>query len=313
MSDFTLDRTQAIRARHRAASAADYFALLKPRVMLLVVFVGLAGMWIAPGALPLSEALVTVFCIALGAGASGALNMWYERDLDAMMTRTAKRPLPAGRMAPEDALFFGLIMSVLPVLVLGLAVNWVAAGLLAAASAFYVLVYTVWLKRRTPQNIVIGGAAGAFPPMIGWAAVTGDVTIVPIILFALIFFWTPPHFWALALYKCKDYGRAGVPMLPVVAGEKVTRNQIWWYSLTLPPLALAPWYFGAVGEFYAVAAGVLSVVFLAAAWAVYRERDSYAAARRLFAFSILWLFLIFTFMMLDPATGAAGPAMIGLG
>jgi protoheme IX farnesyltransferase len=214
-------------AVHEAgASAGDYVALLKPRVMSLVVFTGLVGLYLAPGALHPFLAFVAVLCIAVGAGASGAINMWYDRDIDAAMSRTRARPIPAGRVEPADALSFGVVLSLFSVMIMGLAVNWVAAALLGFANAYYVFVYTIWLKRRTPQNIVIGGAAGAFPPMIGWAAVTGGVSLESLVLFLIIFMWTPPHFWSLALYKEGEYAKAGVPMLPVVAGKAETRRQI---------------------------------------------------------------------------------------
>jgi protoheme IX farnesyltransferase len=219
-------RTGAAAEGDVASSAGDFVALLKPRVMSLVLFTGLAGMVAAPGQIHPVLAVTALICIAVGAGASGAINMWYDRDIDAGMTRTMNRPIPAGRVAPADALGFGVTLAVGSVAVMGLGVNWVASGLLALTIGFYVFVYTMWLKRRTPQNIVIGGAAGAFPPMIGWAAVTGDLALMPALLFAIIFFWTPPHFWALSLYKAGEYAKVGVPMLPVVAGEAETRRQI---------------------------------------------------------------------------------------
>src|SRR5688572_23632703 len=244
------------------ASAGDYLTLLKPRVMSLVVFTGLVGLYLAPGALHPFLAFVAVLCIAVGAGASGAINMWYDRDIDAVMARTKDRPIPAGRVAPENALTFGVVLAVGSVTLMGVAVNWIASALLALTIGFYVFVYTAWLKRRTPQNIVIGGASGAFPPMIGWAAVTGDVTLAPLVLFALIFMWTPPHFWALALYRCGDYAKAGVPMLPVVAGDRETRRQILIYTILLVPVALAPCFIGLSGPIYGAAAAALSATFL---------------------------------------------------
>src|SRR5690554_5896792 len=258
--------------------------------MSLVVFSGLAGLLVAPGSLHPFLAAVAVLCIAVAAGGAGAINMWYDRDIDAVMSRTRARPIVQGRVAPEEALAFGVVLSLFSVMVMGLALNWVAAGLLALANLFYVFVYTVWLKRRTPQNIVIGGAAGAFPPMIGWAAVTGSVSIESLLLFALIFFWTPPHFWALALYRSGDYARAGVPMLPVVAGEGATKRQILLYSLVLLPLAPAPALLGTAGMVYGATALVLGLLFLAGALAVLRApsgADTDRAAKRLFAFSIL--------------------------
>ena len=280
------------------AAVADFVALLKPRVMSLVVFTGLAGIMVAPGSIHPVMAAIAVLCIAIATGASGAINMWYERDLDAKMERTRDRPLPAGRMEPETALAFGVILAVGSVTVMGLGVNWVAATLLALAIGFYVFVYTIWLKRRTPQNIVIGGAAGAFPPMIGWAAVTGDVSVAGIALFALIFMWTPPHFWALALYKCGDYENAGVPMLPVVAGRRETKKQIVLYTVLLLPVSLVPWLVGAASVYWAVLAGVLGIAFLVFAVRVWFD-PSDRAPKRMFAFSILYLFLLFGGLMVD--------------
>jgi len=283
------------------SSAGDFLALMKPRVMSLVVFTGAVGIWLAPGNLHPVLAAVAVLCIAVGSGAAGAINMWYDRDIDAVMTRTAARPIPAGRIAPDDALGFGVLCAIGAVGLMGLAANWLAAGLLAATIAFYVLVYTMWLKRRTPQNIVIGGAAGAFPPVIGWAAVTGTIDVVPLALFALVFFWTPPHFWALALYSSGDYARAGVPMMPVVAGRRATKRQMLAYTLILLPLALAPWALGAAGIVYAAGALALGLVFVAAALRVLGEPDSAGdrAARQMFGFSILYLFMIFGLLVVD--------------
>ncbi len=280
------------------STASDYFELLKPRVMSLVVFSAIAGVVMAPGALHPYLAFMSVFMIALGAGASGALNMWYDRDIDAIMTRTQKRPLPLGKITPDDALFFGIVLTILSVGFLGLATNWVAAGLLLFASFFYVVIYTMFLKRRTPQNIVIGGAAGAFPPMIGWAAVTGEITLESLILFAIIFMWTPPHFWALALYKCKDYERVGVPMMPNVAGERSTKIQMLLYTLSLWPLTLAPYFLEMVSSYYLIGVCLLNLVFTLSSVAVLREKEGYDQAKKMFGFSILYLFLVFTFMMI---------------
>jgi heme o synthase len=280
----------------------DYFDLLKPRVMSLVVFTGLVGVLIAPVHIHPLEAVLAVLAIALGSGAAGAINMWYERDLDALMARTRHRPLPAGRVAPDDALGLGVLLSIFSVLLMALATNFVAAALLVAAILFYVFVYTVWLKRRTPQNIVIGGAAGAFPPMIGWAAATGDVSSVGIVLFGLIFLWTPPHFWALALYRSDDYRRAGVPMLPVVAGARETKRQMLLYTLILLPVALAPTLLGAVGWLYGAVALTLSLAFIGHALAVWRSADDescHPAARRMFRFSLLYLALLFAALPID--------------
>ena len=281
---------------------SDYIALMKPRVMSLVVFTGLAGMLAAPGHLHWLLASVAVLCIAVGAGASGAINMWYDRDIDAIMERTRERPLPRGRVAPEEALSFGVILAAGSVLMMGIAVNWVAAALLAVTVLFYVFVYTMWLKRRTPQNIVIGGAAGAFPPMIGWAAVTGGVSIESIALFALIFMWTPPHFWALSLYRCKDYAAAGVPMLPVVAGKTETKRQMLIYTLLLIPVGMAPAVLGIAGWIYGVVALVLGLVFVAAAIAVWRDETD-RSAKRMFGFSIFYLFALFALLIADHAIG----------
>ncbi len=283
----------------RAAGVRDYFALLKPRVMSLVVFTGVVGMALAPGGLHPVLAFSALLAIALGAGASGAINMWYDADIDALMARTASRPIPAGRVAPSEALTLGVVVAGGAVMVMALAANFLAAALLALTIGFYVFVYTIWLKRRTPQNIVIGGAAGAMPPLIGWVAVTGEVSLLPVLLFALIFFWTPPHFWALALFRREDYARAGVPMLPVAAGSAETRRQILLYSILLLPLGLAPWLLGLANILYGAGAAVLGVLFLSAAVAVYRHGEAderagtHRAARRLFRFSILYLFLMF--------------------
>jgi len=295
--------TDAIRFGTTAgAGVADYIEILKPRVMSLVVFTGLVGLVVAPGHLHPVLAAVAVLCIAVGAGAAGAINMWYDRDIDALMRRTAGRPLPSGRMMPGEALGFGVVLGIGAVLVMGLAVNWVAAELLALAVSFYVLVYTIWLKRRTPQNIVIGGAAGAFPPMIGWAAVTGEISWGAISLFAIIFFWTPPHFWALSLYRTGDYAAAGVPMLPVVSGPRETKRQILLYTLVLWPAAIAPWLLDVAGSLYGAGALLLSAVFTGAAIEVCRD-DGDRSARRMFAFSLLYLFLTFSLLLVDHAGG----------
>jgi heme o synthase len=285
----------------------DYLALLKPRVMSLVVFTGFVGLYLAPGHIHPVLAAVAVLCIAVAAGAAGAINMYCDRDIDALMRRTANRPLPAGRMAPGDALGFGCVLAGASVLVMGLAVNWAAAALLALTIGFYVFVYTIWLKRRTPQNIVIGGAAGAFPPLVGWAAVTGGVGLPALVLFALIFFWTPAHFWALALYRADDYARAGVPMMPVVAGAAETKRQMLIYTLVLWPLAAAPTLLGVTGWIYGGAALALSALFTAAAVRVLRDPGE-RAAQQMFAFSILYLFLLFALMVMDHAPGVTGVA-----
>src|SRR5437868_12784120 len=250
----------------------DFLALTKPRVMSLVVFSGLCGLLAAPELPPLVLGFSAILCIALGAGACGALNQWYEADLDAKMRRTAKRPLPAGRMDRQTALHFGVGLGAFSVVLMGLATNWLAAGLLAASILFYVLIYTVWLKPRTAQNIVIGGAAGAFPPLIGWVAATGRVELLPVLLFAIIFLWTPPHFWALSLFVRSDYAAAGIPMLPVVAGIENTRRQIFFYSLPMAAAAIAPWPLGLVGPIYGLSAAVLSFVFVVLAMRVLGNR-----------------------------------------
>ena len=276
----------------------DFFLLLKPRVMSLVVFTGLVGLVLAPGTLHPVLAGVALLCIAVGAGAAGAINMWYDRDIDAVMQRTRARPLPAGRVVPGEAAGFGVVLAMGSVAMLGLALNWVAGGLLALTIAFYVFVYTMWLKRRTPQNIVIGGAAGAFPPMIGWAAVTGEVSLSSLVLFAIIFLWTPPHFWALSLYRSDDYKKAGVPMLPVVSGPRETKKQILLYTILLVPLTLVPSFIGLSGLFYGTVAALLGVVFLISALRVWFDA-THQSARHMFAFSILYLFLLFTALLVD--------------
>lgn len=283
-----------------ASSAGDFFSLLKPKVMSLVVFSGFAGYWVAPGRenMHVFLAIAGLFCLALGAGASGAFNMWYDRDIDAVMNRTKTRALPLGRIQPDDALGFAIFTTIFAVMIMGLATNWVAAGLLAFASFFYVVIYTMWLKRRTTQNIVIGGASGAFPPMIGWAMVTGDVTIQSILMFALIFFWTPPHFWALALFANEDYKRANVPMLPVVAGERHTKIQMLAYTILLFPLALAPCFVGLAGWIYGAVAAALGLFFIFTAVRVLQD-STMKSARLMFGFSVFYLFALFLALMMD--------------
>ncbi|MCC7049037.1 MAG: protoheme IX farnesyltransferase [Alphaproteobacteria bacterium] len=285
------------------ASVGDFVQLLKPRVMSLVVFSGFAGLYVAPGAMHPFLAAVAVLCIAVAAGAAGAINMWYDRDIDAVMTRTRGRPLPAGRVDPAEALGFGVTLALFAVMVMGLAVNYAAATLLALAIGFYVFVYTIWLKRRTPQNIVIGGAAGAFPPMIGWAAATGEVSLASLALFALIFMWTPPHFWALALVKNQDYARAGVPMLPVVAGDRTTKRQMLVYAVLLLPISLGPYFLGVAGLRYAAVAAAMGLAFVAIALRLIADRAN-RTAMAVFGFSILYLFVLFAAMMADRAAGA---------
>ncbi len=284
------------------AGFTDYALLLKPRVMSLVVFTGFVGLLLAPGHIDPLSAIATVVLIAIGAGASGAINMWYDRDIDARMTRTMNRPIPAGRMIPGAALAFGTVLSILSVLGMELAVNAFSAFLLALTIAYYVFIYTIWLKRRTPQNIVIGGAAGALPPMIGWAAVTGGVDAGSIILFAIIFMWTPPHFWALSLFRASDYANAGIPMLPVVSGVKETKRQIIIYSLLLVPTTLLPVAIGMSGWLYGAIACVLGIYFLIHARRVWHDETN-AAPRAMFFFSIFFLFLIFGGLVADHYLG----------
>jgi heme o synthase len=289
------------------AELRDWIALLKPRVMTLVVFTGLIGLIVAPGHLHAVLAFTAILCIAVAAWACGAINMWYDSDIDAVMQRTRRRPIPAGRIARGAALGYGVTLAVASVIVMGLAINLAAASVLALSIAFYVFVYTMWLKRRTPQNIVIGGAAGAFPAVVGWAAVTGTVDLVPLILFAIVFFWTPPHFWSLALWSNEDYRRAGVPMLPVVAGAKETRKQILLYSLILAPLSLAPWLIGFAGPIYGLTVVLLNVGFLFSVWRVARDKQDKAGvsltndapARAAFKYSILYLFGLFGALAVD--------------
>ena len=283
-------------------TARDFFALLKPRVMSLVIFTALVGMLLAPVPVHPVIGFAALLAIAVGAGASGCLNMWWDSDIDQIMTRTARRPIPAGRVTREEALSFGMVLSFISVMVLGVFTNWFAAGFLAFTIFFYVVVYSMWLKRSTPQNIVIGGAAGAFPPMIGWAAATGTVSLESIVLFLIIFFWTPPHFWALALIKSEDYARAGIPMLPVVSGRAETRKQIMIYSLLLAPLGVVPWLMGFAGLTYGISAIVGGAIFLALAVQVARSGDDAAGdrtAKFLFGYSIFYLFALFAVLLIE--------------
>ncbi|MER8976716.1 MULTISPECIES: heme o synthase [unclassified Mesorhizobium] len=282
--------------RMSEATAGDFFALLKPRVMSLVVFTAFVGMVAAPVTINPLLAVIAILAIAIGAGASGALNMWYDADIDAVMTRTAGRPVPAGRIRPGEALSFGLVLSVLSVMTLGVLVNWLAASLLAFTIFFYAVIYTMWLKRWTPQNIVIGGAAGAIPPVIGWAAVTGSVSLESLVLFLVIFLWTPPHFWALALFKSEDYAKAGIPMMPNVAGQASTRRQIFAYALVLAPVGVLPWVLGFTTPVYGIVALLLGAGFVWYAWKVLQMADDDRAmkpAKALFGYSLLYLFAIF--------------------
>ena len=292
------------------AEVGDYIALLKPRVMSLVIFTALVGLVIAPGHFHPIMAFTSLLCIAVGAGASGALNMWYESDVDALMTRTANRPIPRGRVTRPEALAFALTLAFFSVMTLGILVNWLAGGLLAFTIAFYVVIYTMVLKRWTAQNIVIGGAAGALPPVVAWAAATGSLSVEPLLLFLIIFFWTPPHFWALALFRSDDYARAGIPMLPVVAGPDVTRLQILLYTLVLVAVAVSPWPLGYFDAIYGITSLVLGAGMLVLAFEVYRHREgslALRATRRLFAFSILYLFGLFATLLLEVVVRAAIP------
>ncbi len=278
------------------AGVDDFIALMKPRVMSLVVFTALVGLVIAPGHLHPVLSFAALLCIAVGAGAAGALNMWYDADIDAVMARTARRPIPAGRVDRGEALGFGVTLAIGSVLVLGLVANWIAASLLAFTIFFYAVIYTIWLKRSTPQNIVIGGAAGAFPPMIGWAAATGSIGLESIFLFLIIFLWTPPHFWALALCRAGDYERAGVPMLPVVAGTQETIRQIRIYSLVLIPVGAAPWLIGSASVVYGATATLAGALLLVLAW---RVHSGGREAKALFGYSILYLFVLFALLLVD--------------
>jgi len=296
------------RAEPSIAGVGDYIELMKPRVMSLVVFTALVGLVVAPVPMHPVMAFTALLCIAVGAGAAGALNMWYDADIDACMARTAARPIPAGRLARGEALAFGLTLAGFSVVVLGLLVNVFAALLLAATIGFYVGVYTIWLKRWTPQNIVIGGAAGALPPVIGWAAATGSIAIEPLLLFLIVFLWTPPHFWALSLYRADDYARAGVPMLPVVAGAAETRRQIFRYTLMLTPVGAAPWLLGYAGAVYGITAVLAGAAMIALAIRVRGEARGHTASKQMFGFSILYLFLLFAMLLVDRmATGLFAP------
>ena len=284
------------------AMPKDYFALLKPRVMVLVIFTAFVGMLLAPASINPGLALIAILCISVGAGASGALNMWYDADIDRVMARTAKRPIPAGNIKPEEALGFGLILSFFSVITLGLLINWLSASLLAFTIFFYAVIYTMWLKRSTPQNIVIGGAAGAFPPMIGWAAMTGSITLESVVLFAIIFLWTPPHFWALALFRLKDYENAEVPMMPNVAGETSTRKQIFAYAILVAISGVLPAVLGFATWFYGIFALAMGLGFVWLSWKVLKHGSSehgYAHEKKLFGFSIVYLFALFAVLGIE--------------
>ena len=306
MTDATVEAIQGKLDAAPGGDVSDYAALLKPRVMFLVVFTALVGLVAAPVHLHPVLAVAALICIAVGAGASGALNMWYDADIDARMARTASRPLPRGALTPNEALAFGSVLAIGSVLCLGLMANWVAAGLLAFTIGFYVFIYTMWLKRSTPQNIVIGGAAGALPPMIGWAAATGTVSLASFVMFLIIFIWTPPHFWALALIRSSDYERVGVPMLPVTHGADETRRQILIYSIILAPLAMVPSVMGFGGSLYTIVAAISGAFFLVLAFDCYRIREGEAAdraAKNLFAYSILYLFILFAALLVEQRYG----------
>jgi len=300
MTTATQDTNTAIPSND---NLGDYFALLKPKVMSLVIFTGFAGMWVAPGldqTHPLL-AFVAMLSLSIGAGAAGAINMWFDRDIDAVMNRTKDRAIPLGKINPDEALTYGIVLSIFSVMLMGVALNWIAAGTLAFANLFYVLIYTMWLKRSTPQNIVIGGAAGAFPPVIGWAAITGDITLLPIILFAIIFFWTPPHFWALSLFANEDYKRAKIPMMTVTAGAHKTKIQMIAYTLILLPITLAPWLMGFASLYYGIAAGILSTLFLLSSIKVYNadeNKTEFKDAKIMFGYSVFYLFALFLALML---------------
>jgi protoheme IX farnesyltransferase len=284
------------------AMASDYITLLKPRVMSLVVFTGFVGLMVAPGHMNPVLAAITIICIAVGAGASGALNMWYDADIDIIMKRTRNRPIPAGLISPEQVLVFGITLSVFSVLTLGLLVNWLSGALLAFTIFFYVVVYSMWLKRSTPQNIVIGGASGAFPPMIGWAAATGSISIDSIVLFLIIFLWTPPHFWALSLFMSNDYEAARIPMMPNVKGEASTKRQILGYSFIMAPVGVMPWVLGFAGITYGVVSAAMGMLFIYYAWRLLRapSHDTMiASARKLFKFSLLYLAGLFAILLIE--------------
>ncbi len=289
----------------------DFFALTKPRVLSLVIFTGICGLLAAPGTIHPVLGFTAILAIAMGAGGSAAINHWWEADIDAGMARTAQRPLPTGRLRRDDARDFGVFLSLAAIFLMGVAIGWLAASILAAAIVYYAVIYTMWLKPRTPQNIVIGGGSGAFPPMIGWVAVTGEITAMPVLLFAIIFFWTPPHFWALALFMKSDYAKVGIPMLPVVAGERATRRQILIYTILLAPLAIAPWAIGGTGWIYGTVAIALSLLFLSMALPVWsRDRqgddDAMLPEKRLFRFSIFYLFILFAALVADRILYAQG-------
>jgi protoheme IX farnesyltransferase len=315
MADVAFPVTAGTVEADTGGDVADFVALMKPRVMFLVVFTALVGLVAAPGSMHPVLAVAALICIAAGAGAAGALNMWYDADIDAAMTRTVGRPIPRGRVTADEARSFGAVLAIFSVICLGLMANWLAAALLALTIGFYVFVYTMWLKRTTPQNIVIGGAAGAVPPMIGWAAATGGVSLESFILFLIIFVWTPPHFWALALLRTSDYARAKVPMLPVVSGPDATRRQILIYSIVLAPVGMLPAIIGLGGTLYMLAASVLGSLFVVMALDCYRMREGEEAgraAKNLFAYSVLYLFLLFAVILVEQGFGVSGDSFPSL-
>ena len=291
--------------RDNDSSVLDYVALLKPRVMALAVFTSICGLYLAPGSIHPFLAFTAIVCISVGAGASGAINMWYDKDIDTVMKRTKNRPLPTGKIHPKDALGYGVILAIGSVLMLGLFLNYYAAMLLAFSISFYVFIYTMWLKRTTHHNTVIGGAAGAFPPVIGWACVTGDISAYPLILFLIVFVWTPPHFWALALYKDVEYSKVNIPMLPVIKGKYVTKCQILIYSFILAIASLAPYYFNFTGIFYLSLSAVINIIFLYFAFKVFfsNKLTIDKRASNLFRFSILYLYLLFMGCVFDKLIG----------
>ncbi|MEO0057669.1 MAG: hypothetical protein RIT17_1126, partial [Pseudomonadota bacterium] len=309
-TDLTMASTPSQTAAMMPTEWRDFFALTKPRVMTLVIFTAICGVLAAPGNIHPVLGFTAILAIAMGAGGSAVLNQWWEADIDAGMKRTMNRPLPGGRMRREDARDFGVFLSAVSLVLMGVAIGWLAAALLLAAIIYYAVIYTMWLKPRTPQNIVIGGGAGAFPPLIGWIAVTSEITAMPLLLFAIIFFWTPPHFWALALFVQSDYAKVGIPMLPVVAGEKVTRRQIWWYTVVLTPITIAPWAIGGTSWIYGSVAVVLSGLFLLLAWPVgarmRAETDAMLPEKKLFKFSIVYLFVLFAALVADRVAAYQG-------
>jgi|TARA_X000000950_G_scaffold157629_1_gene193299 protoheme IX farnesyltransferase len=296
-------RNHALGNDTNESSLEDFLSLLKPRVMSLAIFTSVCGLLLAPNQIHPFLIFVAILCISIGAGASGAINMWYDQDIDGLMVRTKGRPIPQGKISALDALGFGTILAIISVLVLGLAVNYFAAFLLFFSIFFYIFIYTIWLKRRTPQNIVIGGAAGAFPPVIGWACSTGDISVFPLILFLIIFMWTPPHFWALALYKDIEYSKAKVPMLPVVKGKKITKMQIMIYSMILFAVTTLPFLLEFSGLIYIIAASILNTYFCYLSFRLLKssDNDELSYAPKLFKFSILYLYCIFSFLVIDMA------------